>query len=121
MAAHLRVWRNSGAKEYRERAEKTINAFASILGRAPTALPQMLVAIDYSLGKPRQIVVAGEMEKAKKLLAEVRRHFLPTTMLLLADQGEGQKYLGEKIEAIRAMKRSRQPAATLRNFACNRR
>ena len=34
---------------------------------------------------------------------EVHRHFLPKTILLLADGGEGQKYLGEKNEAIRAM------------------
>jgi uncharacterized protein YyaL (SSP411 family) len=102
----LRLAQLRDADDYRERGEKTIRAFASILSRAPTAMPQMLVAFHYSLGKPRQIVIAGKRDNAgtKKLLHEVRRHFLPTTTLLLADQDQGQKYLGEKLEAIRAMK-----------------
>jgi uncharacterized protein YyaL (SSP411 family) len=33
----------------------------------------------------------------------VHRHFLPKTIVLLADDGEGQKYLGAKNEAVRAM------------------
>ena len=110
------------AKEYRERGEKTIKAFGEILGRAPTALPQMLVAFDYSLGKPRQIVIAGEKDKAdtKKLLSEVRAHYLPSATLILADQGEGQKYLGEKLEAIRAMKKidGKAAAYVCENFTC---
>ncbi|PYJ56850.1 MAG: thioredoxin domain-containing protein [Verrucomicrobia bacterium] len=88
-----------------ERARKTIDAFATTLSHFPSAMPQMLVALDYSLSKPRQIVIAGRKDapETKALLKEVHRHFLPKTILLLADGGEGQKYLGEKNEAIRAM------------------
>ena len=59
----LRFAQLRGMKSYRERAEQTIRAFAPILTRAPIALPQMLVALDHSLGKPRQIVIAGERAK----------------------------------------------------------
>jgi uncharacterized protein len=118
----LRLAQLRGEKEYRERGEKTVKAFAGILGRAPTALPQMLVALDYSLGKPRQIVIAGEADKTdtKKLLNEVRGHYLPSATLVLADQSEGQKYLGEKLEAIRAMKKVDKKAAAYvcENFTC---
>ncbi len=71
----LRLAQLRDADEYRERGEQTIKAFAGILGRAPTALPQMLVAFDYSLGKPRQIVIAGESNKTdtKKLLRRSAR------------------------------------------------
>src|SRR5438445_1643346 len=88
-----------------ERARKTIDAFATTLSHFPSAMPQMLVALDYSLSKPRQIVIAGKKDapETKALLKEVHRHYLPKTILLLADGGEGQKYLGEKNEAIRAM------------------
>jgi uncharacterized protein YyaL (SSP411 family) len=41
--------------------------------------------------------------ETKALLAEVHRHFLPHAILLLADGGHGQEYLGEKNEALRAM------------------
>ena len=44
----------------------------------------------------------------------------PSAWLILADQGEGQKYLGEKLEAIRAMKKIKGKAAVYvcENFTC---
>jgi uncharacterized protein len=101
----LRLAQIQAADEWRQRAEKTMNAFHTTLSSFASAMPQMLVAVDYSLSKSRQIVVAGKPEalETQALLAEVHRHFLPNTILLLADGGEGQRYLGEKVEAIRAM------------------
>ena len=105
-----------------ERAKKTIDAFATTLLHFPSAMPQMLVALDYSLSKPRQIVIAGKKDapETKALLKEVHRHFLPKTILVLADGAEGQKYLGEKNEAIRAMSLvDGKPAAYVcENFTC---
>src|SRR5207237_7200553 len=105
-----------------ERSRKTIDAFESTLSNFPSSMPQMLVALDFSLGKPRQIVIAGKKDapETKALLTEVRRHFLPKTILLLADGSDGQKYLGEKNEAIRAMSLvDGKPAAYVcENFTC---
>jgi uncharacterized protein YyaL (SSP411 family) len=54
------------------------------------------------------------------LLREVNTHFLPKTILCLADGAEGQKYLGEQNEAIRAMSPiDGKPAAYVcENFTC---
>src|SRR5205814_1162493 len=105
-----------------ERARKTIDAFATTLSHFPSAMPQMLVALDYSLSKPRQIVIAGKKEtpETKALLKEVHCHFLPKTILLLADGSDGQQFLGEKNEAIRAMSLvDGKPAAYVcENFTC---
>jgi len=105
-----------------ERARKTIDAFTTTLSHFPSAMPQMLVALDYSLSKPRQIVIAGKKDapETKALLKEVHRHFLPKTVLVLADGAEGQKYLGEKNDAIRAMSPiDGKPAAYVcENFTC---
>ncbi len=105
-----------------ERAEKTITGFTGTLSRFPTAMPQMLVAFDYSVSKPRQIVIAGKKDapETKALLKEIHRHFLPKTILLLAEDGDGQKFLGEKNEAIRAMSpMDEKPAAYVcENFTC---
>jgi uncharacterized protein len=109
-------------KQMAERARKTIDAFAAILSHFPSAMPQMLVALDYSLSKPRQIVIAGKKDtlEMKALVKEAHRHFLPKTIWLLADGAEGQKYLGERNEAIHAMSTvDGKPAAYVcENFTC---
>jgi hypothetical protein len=114
--------RDDAATAGPERARKTIDAFASTLSHFPSAMPQMLVAFDYSSSKPRQIVIAGKKNapETKALLKEVHGHFLPKTILLLADGGEGQKYLGEKNEAIRAMSPidGKAAAYVCENFTC---
>ena len=85
-------------------------------------MPQMLVALDLTLSQPRQIVVAGKRDskETQELLREVHRHFVPNKILLLADGGEGQKYLEEKLEALRAMKPvdEKPTAYVCENFAC---
>ena len=118
----LRLAQFRNDKQLEERARKTIDAFAPTLSHFASAMPQMLVALDYSLGKPRQIVIAGKLDDpgTKALLAEVDRHFLPNKILLLADGAGGQEYLGEKNEAIRAMSKvDGKPAAYVcENFTC---
>ena len=104
------------------RAKQTISAFAGQLTNFPSALPQMLVAVDFLQGSPRQIVIAGAKndQRSGALLAEVRRHFLPRTILLLADGGAGQKFLGETNKSLPAMAPvNGEPAVYVcENFTC---
>ena len=85
-------------------------------------MPQMLVALDFQMSAKQQIVIAGDKDAkdTRLLLAEVHRHFLPNKALLLADGAEGQRYLGEKNEAIRAMSMvgGKASAYVCENFAC---
>ena len=112
--------RNDG--QFYDRAEKTIDAFAPQIGHFASAMPQMLVALDLTLSNPRQIVIAGDRDSAdtRALVAEVHRHFVPNKVLLLADRGDGQRYLEEKLEALRGMKPvGGKPAAYVcENFTC---
>ncbi|HEX4706344.1 MAG TPA: hypothetical protein VH229_01295, partial [Candidatus Udaeobacter sp.] len=118
----LRLSQILNQEQLTKRARKTIDAFAATLSHFPSAMPQMLVALDYSLSKPRQIVIAGKHNAAetKALLNEVHRQFVPRTVVLLADGAEGQKYLGEKNEAIRAMTpvEGKPAAYVCENFTC---
>jgi uncharacterized protein YyaL (SSP411 family) len=118
----LRLAQFRDDKEIAKRARKTVDAFATTLSHFPSAMPQMLVALDYALSKPRQVVIAGKKDapETKALLRQVHRHFSPKTALVLADGAEGQKYLGEKNEAIRAMSPiNGKPAAYVcENFTC---
>jgi len=118
----LRLVKFRDEKEFEDRAKRAIDAFSPTLSHFASAMPQMLVALDYSLSKPRQIVIAGKpaAPETKTLLKEVHRHFLPNKILILADGSEGQKYLGEKNEAIRAMStiNSKSAAYVCENFTC---
>jgi len=118
----LRLAQFRDDKQIAERARKTTDTFTATLSHFPSAMPQMLVALDYSLSKPRQIVIAGRKDapETKTLLREVNTHFLPKTVLCLADGAEGQKYLGEQNEAVRAMSPiDGKPAAYVcENFTC---
>jgi uncharacterized protein YyaL (SSP411 family) len=105
-----------------ERARKTVAAFGTQLGHFPSALPQLLVAFDFLEGIPQQIVIAGQCSDSTTdtLLREVRHFFLPRSVILLADGSEGQKFLGEKNDALRAMTPANgKPAAYVcENFTC---
>jgi uncharacterized protein YyaL (SSP411 family) len=118
----LRLAQFRDDKQLEDRAKKTIDAFGATLSHFASAMPQMLVALNSSLSKPRQIVIAGKRNDpaTKALLAEVHQHFLPNKILLLADGSDGQRYLGEKLEAIRAMSMvDGKPAAYVcENFTC---
>jgi hypothetical protein len=99
----LRLADLTGSKELRERAQKTINGASNQLAQLPSAMTQMLCALDASLAKPRQIVIAGKPDAAdaKALLREVRAVFSPNQIVLLADGGAGQQWLGTKLEFLR--------------------
>ena len=128
----LRLAQFRDDKKLDERARKTISAFAPTLSHFASAMPQMLVALEYSLAKPRQIVIAGKIDSlkdgfavannnaTKTLLAELHRHFLPNKILMLADGAEGQKFFADKNEAIGAMTPiDGKPAAYVcENFTC---
>ncbi len=118
----LRLAQFRDDKQLGARARKTIDAFAPTLSHFASAMPQMLVSMDFGLSKPRQIVIAGQISnpETKTLLKEVHRHFLPNKILLLADGGKGQKYLGKKNEPIRSMTgvNGRSAAYVCENFTC---
>jgi uncharacterized protein YyaL (SSP411 family) len=118
----LRLAQFRNETRWYERAEKTIDAFSPQIGQFASAMPQMLVALGLSLSTPWQIVVAGERDSRETaaLLQEVHRHFLPNKILLLADGADGQKYLEEKLEALRGMKPvgGKSAAYVCENFTC---
>ncbi|HEY3601483.1 MAG TPA: thioredoxin domain-containing protein [Chthoniobacterales bacterium] len=118
----LRLGQIRESGKLRERAEKTIAAFGGALNHFPSALPQMLAALDYSLSKPKQIVIAGQRDgiDTRDLLDEVHKHYLPNTVVLLADGGEGQKYLAENLPELETMKpiQGKAAAYVCENFTC---
>ena len=74
---------------YRRRAERTLVAFGERIARAPAALSEMLLAVDFHLDTPREVVIVtpAAREEAEPFLAKLRSTFLPNRVLAVAAEG----------------------------------
>jgi len=109
----LRLSEFTGDERLRERADRCLKAFSIIMERAPAAVPKMLVALDFRLGEPKEIVIVKPAPDASAddLLAKVRTSFVPNKVLCVVAEGEvsagerlvplleGKKALGGKATA----------------------
>ena len=118
----LRLGQILDDKGLRDRAAKTLSAFSSDVTRVPNGSPQMLVAYDFELNKPTQIVVAGapQMLETAAMLAEINGRYLPNKVLLLADGAQGQAYLSHGLPFIKdvGMIGGNPAAYVCENYAC---
>ena len=88
----LRLAEITTDEDYRERAIGTVQAFGQSLSRVPHAMPTMIGAVDFLLGRPRQVLIAGAADDAdaQDLLRVVYRHYDPNRILMLTDcSGDG--------------------------------
>ncbi|MBZ5602029.1 MAG: thioredoxin domain-containing protein [Acidobacteriia bacterium] len=82
--ALLRLARMTDREDFRAAAGRALKAFGARLNSAGAGLPQMLVALEFAVGRPREIVLAGPSDPG--MLAAIRRHFLPNAVILRAEQ-----------------------------------
>ena len=119
----LRLWQITDQQEYKDKADKTLVAVGSGLEQRPEAMPYLMSALDVSLAKPRQIVVAGVpgAEDTRALLRLVWQRYLPNRVLLLVDGAEGQKQLARWIPSLATVtrKQGRATAYICENYVCN--
>jgi uncharacterized protein YyaL (SSP411 family) len=118
----LRLGQISDDKDLRDRAGKTLEAFSADLTRGPNASPQMLVAYDFELNKPTQIVLAGRAgtPATAAMLTEINGRYLPNKVVLLADGAEGQAYLNHRLPFLKdvGMIGGYPAAYVCENYAC---
>ncbi len=109
----LRLSELTGDERLRERADRCLRAFSAIMERAPAAVPKMLVALDFRLDKPKEIVIVKPAPDASAdaLLAKIRTSFVPNKVLSVVTEEEvssgerlvplleGKKALGGKTTA----------------------
>jgi uncharacterized protein YyaL (SSP411 family) len=79
----LRLSELTTRDQYRARAERALRAFADGLERAPTALSEMLLALDFATDRAKEIVLVAPSSPAETgpLLARVRATYLPNRVL----------------------------------------
>lgn len=87
----LRLNEFTTKERYRKRAEKALAAFSGTLASHPMALAEMLLAVDFYLDSPKQIIlVAPEGKKAgvEPFMHEFRNQYLPNRILSVVTEGE---------------------------------
>ena len=101
-------------EEYRKRAEDTIAAFWASVEGHPTSHAFMLVALDFMLGKPREIVISGDKDSSElnDLMRTINGQYIPNSVLALAEK---------RVEKLIPMVEGRLPASghRARVFVCS--
>jgi uncharacterized protein YyaL (SSP411 family) len=112
----LRLSRIAGRDAWRVSAERALAAFSMRVLAVPEAMPQMLVALEYSQTKPAQVVLVGSREACAPFLREIGRRFLPNSAVLLVDGPETRSALARYAPEIASMETA--GAYVCENFAC---
>ena len=83
----LRLSELTGDDRYRQRAERALAAFGDVLERTPTGLSEMLLALDFALDTPKEVVIvtASGRTAAEPLLRALRSVFAPNRVLVVPD------------------------------------
>jgi hypothetical protein len=105
-------------KDLRESAARLLAAFASRITAAPVIAPQLLAAYDFSLSKPKQVIIVdGEGRDA--LLRELNTCFVPNKIALLVD-AQSRAPLSAYLEVIATMtaKDGRATAYVCEDYTC---
>ncbi|MCO4748008.1 MAG: thioredoxin domain-containing protein, partial [Proteobacteria bacterium] len=75
---------------YRDRAEALVRAQSSRLTRSPTGYGELVLALDWMLDDPLEIVLIGEGEGADALRETLREHYLPSAVFVDVTEAEAR-------------------------------
>jgi uncharacterized protein len=116
----LRLHELTTDDRYRRRAERTLATFGGRMAEAPAALSEMLLAGDFQLDVPKEVVIVARTSRddAAPLLAKLRSAFVPNRVLVVATEGEDLKAQSRLVPLLEG-KLSRKGAATA--YVCERR
>ncbi len=83
--ALLRLAALTGRADLRDKAEATLRLYAGLMKEHPTAMGQMLIALDFDLGPVEEYAVVGDpsAEETRRILRAVRRRFEPDRVVAL--------------------------------------
>ena len=86
----LRLHELTTQQRFRERAERGLKSFGAILAENPTALSEMLLAVDFHDDAPREIVLVAphRKEEVVPFLERLRRVYLPNKVLVVSTEGK---------------------------------
>jgi hypothetical protein len=86
----LRLHQLTSREVYRRRAERGLRSVGTLLERSPTAFGELLNAVDFYLGQPKEIVIVAPQERreAEPFLARLRAAYAPHRVLVVTTAKE---------------------------------
>ncbi len=118
----LRLAQITGNGGFDTKARATLKQFSEGMSDQPTAAPQMLAALNFSLVKPKQVVLAGTKGSSDltAMLTALHGRFVPNKVVLLADGQEGQQFLGKNLAFLRDVRPQNDKATAFvcEDFVC---
>ena len=118
----LRLAQMTDRKDFRDAAEKGLRAFASRMVAIPSAVPQMLVAFQFSLSKPKQIILVGDRgaPETNQMLSILHERFVPNRIVILVDSDHARKSLAAYLPVVETMTRigGKTTAYVCENYSC---
>ena len=114
----LRLSAFTGNTQWYDMANASILAFSGKLERMPYAMPQMLVALDMLLKKPKQIIIAGKAndEMAYRMLREVSARYMPDKVIVKIDPVDAAESITFASKVVQNSDET--TAYVCENFAC---
>lgn len=116
----LRLARMTGRVEWEEMADSMNTLFASDVREAPTGFGAMLQGVDFAVGAPQEIIIAGNKESSDtdKLLQALQAPFLPHSVSLLYDPTDQQVLDLAPYLSDFDMKEDKATAFVCQNYSC---
>jgi uncharacterized protein YyaL (SSP411 family) len=98
----LRLHALTGDERYRERAERSLSAFAAPIARDPAGAPRLLAALDFATDRSKEIVIVSPRPgvEPEALLAALARSFVPNRVLAVVSEGDAQRELAPLVPLV---------------------
>jgi uncharacterized protein YyaL (SSP411 family) len=120
--ALIRLGRLAGRTDYLEAAGRTLAAAQPVMERMPTAVGQMLIALDMWLGSGKELVLVGGADETtnQRLLAAMQRAYLPNCVVAFrpAVDGAQRSPALESLFAGRTAVNGQPTLYVCENFSC---
>jgi uncharacterized protein YyaL (SSP411 family) len=116
----LRLGLLLGKPEYAEYASGIMQLMADAMGAQPGAFGRLLCALDFYLNPGHEIAIVGEPSAAdtRALLAEVRRRYLPNSVLALRHPDDEAAATAVPLLSGRGQVGGKATAYVCRNYVC---
>ena len=98
----LRLAEFTTQDRYRERADRLLRRFKARLAEARTTLSELLLAVDFRLDAPKEVIIVVPRSRAdaEPFLARLRTTFLPNRVLAVTVAGPDQKDQGKLVSLL---------------------